>query len=343
MRLTIFTRVMLSVVLTTLCGAGCDQDADVPPPRGPSGDPVASPHRPAPAKSGTEATSGIEIDDYVAWLVAGDPRRLEFLAAEARRLESTPVPYEKEPPPPLVADALAETSVKVDRFELSRKDGEPVTRVVVQWPQELRSAQVDAEPEIAWSIEVFEESGSGLALITRHLFTEFARRGPYPPGPIEFQTAGDRYLFAILDRPSSSMGTGMSGRSRAWFQISDAGVSQVFAENGLSEDVNTSLYVASGTVNSRVAELDGRPAIFADTWKALKPAEGNAEKFFYRGVTVWRQEQDHEGFEIDPRFSSLSEDQAARAFSTPRTDDLFRDKMPESVRDAAEFMGLSDD
>ena len=237
-------------MLTALFGAGCDQDADVPSPRGPSGDPVASPHRPENSdKSRAEATSGVEIDDYVAWLVAGDPRRLEFLAAEARRLESTPVPYEEEPPPPLDADALAEASIKVDRFELSRKDGEPVTRVVVQWPQELAPAQVDAEPEITWSIEVFEESGSGLALITRHLFTEFARRGPYPPGPIEFQTAGDRYLFAILDRPSSSMGTGMSGRSRAWFQISGEGVSRVFAENELSEDVNTSLYVASGTVN----------------------------------------------------------------------------------------------
>ena len=91
-----------------------------------------------------------------------------------------------------------------------------------------------------------------------------------------------------------------------------------------------------------MAELDGRPAIFADTWKALKPAEGDVKGFFYRGVAVWRQERDHERFEIDPRFSSLSRDQAARAFSTPRTDDLFRDKMPESVGEAAEFMGVSD-
>ena len=250
MRSTSFTRVILSIVRSLLFA---ERAATRMPTSVPRGDPPATPsHRriaPAQPNQARKPPAASRLTTYVAWLVAGDPRRLEFVASEEQRLEGLPTPHQEEPPPPLHAKALAEASVKVDQFELSRKDGEPVTRVVVQWPQDLAPAQVDAEPEITWSIEVFEESGSGLALITRHLFTEFARRGPYPPGPIEFQTAGDRYLFAILDRPSSSMGTGMSGRSRAWFQISDEGVSQVFAENELSEDVNTSVYVASGTVN----------------------------------------------------------------------------------------------
>jgi len=119
-------------------------------------------------------------------------------------------------------------------------------------------------------------------------------------------------------------------------------MSEVWGENHWSEDINTSIWVASGQLDLHTATLNGRPAIFVDMWKAMKPEQREGLPFYYRGQAVWTQLEDHGPFAIDPRYSSWSAEQAKPASATPRSPDLFRDKAPDNVESAADFLGLEE-
>lgn len=203
----------------------------------------------------------------------------------------------------------------------------------------------------ALAIEVFASRGQGLSLASRHLFADLPCEGPAQVKSWVPIVVANRWLFLEIDEHEGGQGTGMAGSTFSWYQATEDGLNQVWYRDRWSHDANTSIWVKTGTIRSRIAVLDGRPAIFEDRYKLLIPSKLSRDEdlldvfgkitdsIAYRGMAVWRQPNDHESFAIEPEFSSLSAEQAASAASTNNRLHLFDDKALPGIQAEAGMVG----
>jgi len=314
----------------------------------PSGDNAPSPEvggGDVPVQSIAGDGSRVDIQTYMRWLRDGDPRRAQWIESQIARRGEGWMRHNSEPFPSLDLSDEAVKHLKVEHVHLAQAEGGPVDFWLLTWPQYLPG---DKEHGLisgyALAIEVFSDRGQGLSLASRHLFADLPCEGPAQVKSWMPIVVADRWLFLEIDEHEGGQGTGMAGSTFSWYQATEDGLSPVWYRDRWSHDANTTIWVESGTIESRIAVLNGRPAIFEDRYKLLVPSEivddeddaadrGTlTETVAYRGMAVWRQAHDHEPFAIDSDFSSMSEEQAASAAVTGNRQSLFEDKTASGIR-----------
>ncbi len=294
--------------------------------------------------SGPEVTApaGVGLESYLRW-VADDPdARRAFLEPEALRLGGRTGEVFLQRARLLAAKPVADVAPQVQEFTI--RDGAGGMASIVVLTQRVEPPPEALRFDADLFIEVFRSDGAGLELLALERKEGVPRTGRSPH--VDLVPIAGRWMFLTVFAHHGGMGTGMSGARTDWLQVSTEGASWVWSQDHSSTDANTTIAVAAGVLGVETAELNGRPAVFADAWKGSKSSgmdpDLEVEKEYHRAVAVWRSPADHARFIIEERYSGLTADQAAGAWSTPREEGvpIFADKRPEAVAEAARWLGL---